>query len=78
MEDPDVYLGSRAVRKRYDNISDMTLDRWVAAGILPPPEYFGRLKMWKRSVLEANERSLNGRRTQARPASKSQTAEVTA
>jgi hypothetical protein len=54
----DRYLGTDAVKKRYGNISDMTVDRWIAKGILPPPDYFGRLRMWKLSKLEANERSL--------------------
>jgi hypothetical protein len=56
------YLGNNAVKERYGGISDMTVDRWVAAGILPPPDYFGRLRMWALSKLEANERSPDRKR----------------
>lgn len=52
------YLPARRVWERY-GVTSMTLHRWIADERLafPPPHYFGRLRFWKISELEAWERA---------------------
>jgi predicted DNA-binding transcriptional regulator AlpA len=60
----DVFLTSVQVRKRYGNVADMTLHRWLRDERMefPQPVYFGRLRFWKLSDLESWERSSATRR----------------
>jgi predicted DNA-binding transcriptional regulator AlpA len=59
METNDTYLRIKAVRKRYGDVSEMTINRWVEDKEMefPRPDYFGRCRFWKLADLEAWERS---------------------
>lgn len=48
------YLNSSHVRARYDDISDMTLHRWIKRADLgfPTPIYICRKRYWARNELE--------------------------
>jgi predicted DNA-binding transcriptional regulator AlpA len=63
-EDSDRFLSGPQVCHRYGGISDMTLWRWLHDERMefPQPEYFGRLRFWRLSVLEDWERSSATRR----------------
>jgi predicted DNA-binding transcriptional regulator AlpA len=53
--DTDKFLPARLVRRRYGDISAMSLHRWLADDDLgfPRPVYLGRLRFWKlRDLLE--------------------------
>jgi predicted site-specific integrase-resolvase len=52
------WLRKAQVRARYAGVSNKTLERHVAAGRLPPPEYplGNRIPLWDEEVLEENER----------------------
>lgn len=54
---PD-FLPARRVWERY-GVTSMTLHRWIADYRMsfPKPHYFGRLRFWKISDLEAWERA---------------------
>jgi hypothetical protein len=53
---PKRYLRKAAVAARY-GINVRSVERKVAAGTLPPPEYpAGRIPLWNEADLEANER----------------------
>jgi len=66
--DSDVYLDSRAVRRRYGGRSDMALWRWIHDPKLqfPQPIYIQKYRYWKLSDLIAWERT--------RPTNKSEAA----
>jgi len=49
---PDRLLSARAVRELCGNVSDMSLWRWVRAGILPPPTKIRGRKFWPESVVQ--------------------------
>jgi hypothetical protein len=51
------YLNTRAVCTRYGNVSDRTIDRWVATGDLPPPIYIQRQRYWDQDVLDARDKA---------------------
>jgi hypothetical protein len=53
---PDKLLPTRAVRARYDDICDRTVDRWVEAGELPQPVYIRRRRYWSAEALDARDR----------------------
>ena len=48
-------LPARALCERY-SVSDRTIDRWLDAGILPPPVYINRRRYWLEEELERCER----------------------
>ncbi len=58
----DVLVSSRSVRARFDNISRVTLDRWVERGWLPKPVQIGTVRYWR----EADVRALQNEGTAAR------------
>ena len=62
----DIYLTSAKVMRRYGNISDMTLWRWLQdpAMRFPQPVYLGRLRYWKLRDLTKWERARAARRPQ--------------
>lgn len=51
----DRMLPTRLVCERY-NITDRTVDRWLASGILPPPIRINGLRYWRERELEQRER----------------------
>jgi predicted DNA-binding transcriptional regulator AlpA len=53
------YLGSRAVRRRYGDISDMSLWRWLHDEKLnfPKPTIIQKRRYWRIAELEAWERA---------------------
>ena len=53
------FIPARRVRKRYDDISDMTLWRWIHDAELnfPKPCYLGRQRFWRLNDLKAWEMS---------------------
>jgi hypothetical protein len=58
MDEPKKYLTTPKVKKRYDDVSSRTVDRWIKSGKFPPPDIIlpnGR-KAWLESTLEAHER----------------------
>jgi predicted DNA-binding transcriptional regulator AlpA len=57
------YLRAAAVRKRYGNISDMTLWRWLNTpqSEFPQPRYFGRRRFWEEAELDAYDRQCAAR-----------------
>jgi predicted site-specific integrase-resolvase len=48
-------LPTSALCERY-SVSDRTIDRWLDAGILPPPVYINRRRYWLEEELERCER----------------------
>jgi predicted DNA-binding transcriptional regulator AlpA len=47
------WTNRRNVRKRYNNISDSSLSRWIKAGVFPPPETIGKNTfLWNENVLD--------------------------
>lgn len=56
--DGERFLSKAQVRHRYGDCSVMTVHRWVEAGILPSPVYFGRRPFWALSQLQAREATL--------------------
>jgi hypothetical protein len=52
------YLRAAQVRKRYGDITEMTLWRWLHDPELnfPQPEYHGRDRFWDEAVLDAHDR----------------------
>jgi hypothetical protein len=53
--DAEKYLPARLVRRRYGDISAMSLHRWLADNKLsfPKPIYFGRNRFWRlRDLIE--------------------------
>lgn len=51
--DADVLIDSAAARALAGGISDMTLRRWIARGILPKPRHIERRRFWKRGEVLA-------------------------
>jgi hypothetical protein len=60
----DKMLPTRLVRERY-SISDRTVDRWLAGGILPAPVRINGLRYWRQRELEQRERELQRREKRA-------------
>lgn len=58
IDKPKRYLRKRAVRARYGDCCNKTLERMVLDGRVPPPEYFGdsRTPFWEESNLDAHDR----------------------
>lgn len=56
---PKRYLRKKALRARYGDICDRTLERMVTDGRLPPPEFpFGnRIPAWDEEILDQNDRA---------------------
>ena len=48
-------LTTRALCERY-SVSDRTIDRWLDAGILPPPMRINRRRYWDLEEIERRER----------------------
>jgi predicted DNA-binding transcriptional regulator AlpA len=42
--------------ERYGNISDRTVDRWTATGILPKPVIINKRRYWDEAEIEQRER----------------------
>jgi DNA-binding transcriptional MerR regulator len=55
-------LPIRAMCARYGDVADRTIDRWTAAGILPPPLVINHRRYWDEEELERREREGIGRR----------------
>jgi DNA-binding transcriptional MerR regulator len=55
-------LPIRAMCQRYGDVSDRTIDRWTAAGILPPPLIIRKRRYWNEEELEQRERAGMGRK----------------
>ena len=50
------YLSAKQVMRRYADISQMTLWRWLRDGILPPPDLVrNRLRFWREDRLDAHD-----------------------
>jgi predicted DNA-binding transcriptional regulator AlpA len=60
----DRMLPTRLVCERY-SITDRTVDRWLEAGVLPPPVRINGLRYWRQRELEQHERQLGLRKKQA-------------
>jgi predicted site-specific integrase-resolvase len=50
------HLPIRAMCARYGDVADRTIDRWVAAGILPLPLVINGRRYWDEAELEKRER----------------------
>ena len=61
-KDNDEFLPTREVRARYGGKSEKTIERWVARGVLPQPDWINGRRYWRRSVLEQYERAGMGSR----------------
>ena len=48
-------LNSRALQQRYGVVT-RTIDRWVEAGVLPPPMVINKIRYWDEAELEARDR----------------------
>ena len=59
--DEEWMLPTRLVCKRY-SVTDRTIDRWLASGILPEPVRINGLRYWRESDLVERERSRMGGR----------------
>jgi DNA-binding transcriptional MerR regulator len=57
-------LPVRALCERYA-ISERTIDRWIEAGILPPPVYINHRRYFDEAELEERERERMARRGEA-------------
>jgi hypothetical protein len=63
------YLGKRAVGARYGGRSDRTVDRWVATGVLPPPDlYMNNRPLWADETLDQHDRQAVAARAAAKGA----------
>ena len=51
--DPDTLLTAAEVRALCGHISDMSLRRWIARGILPEPRHIMRVRYWRRGAVLA-------------------------
>jgi hypothetical protein len=49
------YSNARRVCARYGGISLRTVDRWVEAGVLPPPIYIQGQRYWLDEKLDAHD-----------------------
>ena len=60
----EIYLTSAKVMRRYGDITDMTLWRWLQDPKMrfPQPVYLGRLRYWKLRDLQKWERARAARR----------------
>jgi predicted DNA-binding transcriptional regulator AlpA len=56
MEKSKKYLRARQVRARYDDISDMTLWRWIQHKGFPEPEYINGHRYWDERKLDEHDR----------------------
>jgi hypothetical protein len=46
--DPETLIDAAELRRICGGISDMTVRRWEARGILPPPQHIERRRFWRR------------------------------
>jgi predicted site-specific integrase-resolvase len=53
---PKQYLSKQIAAARY-GINVRTLERWVKAGLLPRPIYFGRIPRWDCDALNKSDRA---------------------
>jgi DNA-binding transcriptional MerR regulator len=58
-------LPIREMCRRYGDVADKTIDRWTAAGILPPPLIINKRRYWDEEELERRERTNMGRKLPA-------------
>jgi hypothetical protein len=49
----DRKLSTRLVRRRYGDVCDRTVDRWIERGVLPAPEYINGRRYWDERKLDA-------------------------
>jgi predicted DNA-binding transcriptional regulator AlpA len=49
-------LTTRAVQKRYNEVADRTIDRWVKAGIFPQPMRINKIRYWDEDEVEQYDR----------------------
>lgn len=49
-------LTTRMLRERY-NVTDRTVDRWVATGILPEPMRINKARYWDEDEIEQRDRA---------------------
>jgi predicted DNA-binding transcriptional regulator AlpA len=49
-------LTTRALQKRYNEVADRTIDRWVKAGILPQPMRINKIRYWDEDEVEQYDR----------------------
>lgn len=57
----DVVLPSAEVRRRFGGVSNMTIWRWIEAGILPPPIKINKRNFWPESAIaEAQKGRMGG------------------
>jgi predicted DNA-binding transcriptional regulator AlpA len=47
----EIYLKTKQVRKRYDNVSETWIERRMKDAGFPQPVYFGHLRFWRESDL---------------------------
>jgi hypothetical protein len=59
MSDPQKLLPLRAMVDRY-SVTERTIDRWLASGILPEPLRINGLRYWRLGELEQRERARMG------------------
>jgi DNA-binding transcriptional MerR regulator len=58
-------LPIREMCRRYGDVADRTIDRWTAAGILPPPIVINKRRYWDEEELERHERADMNRQRQS-------------
>jgi DNA-binding transcriptional MerR regulator len=58
-------LPIREMCRRYGDVADRTIDRWTAAGILPPPIVINKRRYWDEEELERHERANMNRQRQS-------------
>jgi hypothetical protein len=51
--DPDTLIDAAELRRICGGISDMTVRRWCARGILPEPRHIERRRFWRRGDVAA-------------------------
>jgi hypothetical protein len=75
----DVNLRKRAVRRRYGEASDRTIERRVDAYLIPKPKYFGtKVPYWSEAKLDRNDHVLANQPEHVREQFKRLLAEVAA
>jgi hypothetical protein len=63
-------IGTRAVGQRYGDKNPRTIKRWVAAGVIPPPDLIIRNRhYWYEDGLDRHDRGLVADRAAQREAS---------
>lgn len=56
MESNEVIIPSREVRRRFGDVSDITIHRWIARGVLPPPVKVNGRNYWPEKQIEEIQR----------------------